>query len=164
MPRKEIKKNQIVGIKDGSVYVLEYVFKDGDGFMGATGYQMEPLTKDTVEYMKENQESEYEYLWKDALERGTTKLGLKDWIAQAQEEAESMGRYCIGDDDSFRAQFEDIINDLPADKKKLLPETDLDWNCSGCGRIFSKNMKFDIVFDQSLVDLINQYEKEEEEK
>lgn len=38
----------------------------------------------------------------------------------------------------------------------------VDWYCGGCGRHFSKNMKFDYVFNQDCIDLINQYEEHEE--
>lgn len=38
MTREERRINQIVGIKDGRLYTLEYVFKYSDGFKGAKGY------------------------------------------------------------------------------------------------------------------------------
>ena len=38
----------------------------------------------------------------------------------------------------------------------------VDWTCYGGGRHFSKNMKFDYIFNQDCVDLINQYEEKEE--
>ena len=40
--------NEIVGIKDDEVYVLQTVFDD-NGFKGATGYSMRPLTQSEVD-------------------------------------------------------------------------------------------------------------------
>ena len=145
--------NKIVGIKDGEVYVLEDVFKGG-----ATGYTMRPLTKDYVEEMKD---PEYiRDLWKQAVQAGQTDLGLEEWADEVNEEAEMEGRLFATDDDSYRDEFEDLVEELPQEQKEKVQKlTDLTWEASGCGRCFKKDMKFDVVFNKELLDLINKHEK-----
>ena len=88
-------------------------------------------------------------------------MGLEDWAEEANEEAESEGRLFATDDDSFREEFIELVNELPAKHKKELDKlSTFNWEVGGCGRHFTKNMKFDIVFDQKLIDLINKYEEE----
>lgn len=149
--------NKIVGIKDGEVYVLKEVFND-NGFKGATGYSMRPLTKDYVEEMKD---PEYiRDLWKQAVQADSTDLGLEEWADEANEEAEMEGRLFATDDPSYRDEFEDLVEELPQEQKEQVQKlTDLTWEASGCGRCFNKDMKFDVVFDKELLDLINKHEK-----
>lgn len=150
--------NKIVGIKDNEVYVLEDVFND-NGFKGATGYSMRPLTKEYVEQCKEPEN--LRELWKQAVQAEQTDLGLDEWAEEVNEEAENEGRYHATDDDSFRDDFFNLLDELPEEQRKQVDElTDLSWEVSGCGRHFTKDMKFDVVFDQKLVDLINEYEEE----
>lgn len=151
--------NKVVGIKDGEVYVLESVFND-NGFKGATGYSMRPLTK---EYAEERKEPEnLRELWEEAVQAGMTELGLYAWAELVNKEADNEGKLFPTDDDSYRDEFEDLIEELPEDQKKQVKSmTDLTWEVSGCGRHFEYGMKFDTVFDQKLVDLINKYEQED---
>lgn len=154
--RKQIDVNKIVGIKDNEVYVLEYVFDD-DGFKGAVGYSMRTLTKQEVEDYRSDTEHLRD-IWVEAVKSGHTSFGLDDFAEMANEEAEMYGRYYCGDDDSFRDKFHDLLDELTDDEKKLLPTTDLDWTCCGCGRHFDKDMKFDVVFNREALDLIYEYE------
>lgn len=151
--RKDI--NKIVGIVDNEVYILKYVFEDVNGFKGAVGYSMIPLTEaQVVDYR-----SDPEYL-RDLWELAESELKLEDFAERSHEEAEYNGCLYCGDDNSFREEFEDLIEQLPEDRKKLIKEmTDLTWTCCGCGRHFEKDMKFDIVFEPEVVKLINQYEE-----
>lgn len=150
--------NEIVGIKDGEVFVLESVFDD-NGFKGATGYSMRPLTNEDVEQYKDPEN--LRELWKQAVSNDITDLGLEEWTEEVNDEAELEGRLFATDDDSFREEFENLVEQLPKSKKdKVKSMTDLTWEVSGCGRHFTKNMKFDVVFDKKLVDLINEYEGE----
>ena len=61
--------------------------------------------------------------------------------------------------------FDDFGDPTPEYEDRLLEYEDMDhyvdWTCTGCGRHFSKNMKFDYVFNQDCIDLINQYEEQE---
>ena len=62
--------------------------------------------------------------------------------------------------------FDDFGDPSPEYEERLDEYEDMDhyvdWTCTGCGRHFSKNMKFDYVFNQDCIDLINQYEEQEE--
>lgn len=145
--------NKIVGIKDGEVYVLEEVFNGG-----AVGYSMQPLTKDYVEEMKDPKY--IRDLWKQVVQAGQTDLGLKEWADEANEEAKMDGKLFVADDPSYRDEFEDLVEELPQEQKEQVQKlTDLTWQVSSCGRCFEKDMKFDVVFDKELLDLINKHEK-----
>lgn len=149
--------NKIVGIKDGEVYVLEEVYND-NGFKGAVGYSMRPLTEDYVEEMKDPEYARD--LWKQAVQLDETDLGLEEWAEEANEEAELECRYFATDDDSYRDEFEDLVEELPQEQKEQVQKlTDLTWQVSSGGRCFEKDMKFDVVFDKELLDLINKHEK-----
>jgi hypothetical protein len=62
--------------------------------------------------------------------------------------------------------FDDFGDPSPEYDERLDEYEDMDhyvdWTFGGGGRCFSKNMKFDYVFNQDCIDLINQYEEEEE--
>ena len=148
--------NKIVGIKDGEVFVLEEVFNEG--FSGAVGYSMRPLTKDYAEEMKD---PEYiRDLWKQAVQAGDTDMGLQEWAEEVNKEAEMEGRLFATDDPSYRDEFEDLVEELPQEQKEQVQKlTDLTWEVSSGGRCFEKDMKFDVLFDKELLDLINKYEK-----
>lgn len=63
------------------------------------------------------------------------------------------------------ADFDDFGDPTPEYEDRLFEYEEMDhyvdWTCSSCGRCFSKNMKFDYVFNQECIDLINQYEEQE---
>ena len=145
--------NRIVGIKDGEVYVLNEVCN-----CGAVGYSMGALTTDQVEEMKDP-----EYVrdsWVQEVQAGNTDLGLEEWAEEANEAAELEGRLFATDDPSYRDEFEDLVEELPQEQKEQVHKlTDLTWQVCSCGRCFDKDMKFDVVFDKALLDLINKHEK-----
>lgn len=62
--------------------------------------------------------------------------------------------------------FDEFDDESPEYEERLFEYEDMehyvDWIFSRGGRCFSKNMKFDYVFNQDCVDLINQYEEQEE--
>ena len=148
--------NKIVGIIEDEVYVLEEVFNDG--LKGCSGYHMRPLTNHTIYEMKHDTENLRE-LWKQAVESDNTDLGLDEWCEMVNDEAEQEGRLFATDDNSFRDDFFELVNNLPKEQwKQVMDLTDNTFEVSGCGRCFEKNMKFDIVFDKKLVELINKME------
>jgi hypothetical protein len=61
--------------------------------------------------------------------------------------------------------FDDFGDPTPEYEDRLLEYEDMDhyvdWTHSCSCRCFSKNMKFDYIFNQDCVDLINQYEEKE---
>lgn len=169
--RQGTKYNQIVGIKDGLVYVLEESFQYGEkGMRGCVGYAMETLSQETIDSRNDidNLTDEYAYLWREAVASQSTELGLSDYIVQLTEDADRAGLYFFGDDDSFRYEFNNLVDDLSEDQKETLKryfgEKDVDfvdWDCASCGRCFDPNEKWDEIFRPDLIEVINDFEREE---
>lgn len=85
---------------------------------------------------------------------------MEEWAEEANEAAELDDRYFATDDPSYRYEFEDLVEELPQEQKEQVQKlTDLTWQVCSCGRCFDKDMKFDVVFDKALLDLINKHEK-----
>lgn len=158
MERQTVKK--AVGIKDGELYIADYFFNHGGNFNGVTGWVMRPLTETEIEAMNEpeNYVEYYRGVWKDAVRTGRTEDGLEDFAEDAARWEE--GLY-PGDDPSFRDETESIVNALSeVNRDEILNYCGeyQTWQCSGCGRIFSKDMDFDYVIDLDLLDKIRETE------
>ena len=83
---------------DGGVVILEEVFKYPDGFKGATGVMVYPVSEELIERALSDDEKEdyYEEFWReDAGESNGTTLGLTEWVATN-----------IGDDEYIDSRFE----------------------------------------------------------
>lgn len=167
MSRQENKINQIVGIKGGAIWILEDVFQYSDDFKGATGYSMNTLTQDYIDDMNdiENLTSEYDYLWREAVQGGHTELGLNDYMEFLINENECYGGLYVGDDDSYRYETEKLIDELPEDHKKqiekefgVLGKDYVTWQVSSGGRCFNADDEWDVIFRPDLVELIKEYE------
>lgn len=171
MSRQGTKYNQIVGIKDGLVYVLEESFQyDEKGMQGCVGYSMHTLLQEDIdrENDMDNLKDEYDYLWREAVAQGVTELGLEEYLEKLIRDADRSGLYFLGDDDSFRYRFNRIVDELPEDQKETLKryfgEKDVDfvdWTCIGCGRCFDPNEEWDEVFNPGLLEVINEFERRE---
>lgn len=168
MTREETKINQIVGIKNGDLYILDYVFKHGDDFKGATGYHMNILTQDYIDEMNDIHTlcEEYDYIWREAVQAGRTEKGLEEFMQDWIEESSYYDYLFPSDDNSFRYETEKLIEELPTDQKQelekvfgVMGEDFAAWNCSGCGRCFNADDNWDVIFRPDLVELIKQYEK-----
>ena len=167
MTRQETKINQIVGIKDGELYILEHVFKHSDGFKGATGYHMNIITQDYIDEMNDINFlcEEYDYLWREAVQAGSTEKGLEEFMQDWVYESSCYGYLFPSDDNSFRYETEKLVDTLPEDQKKQLEEVFgvmgedfATWDCSGCGRCFNADDEWDVVFRPDLLELIKEYE------
>lgn len=167
MTREETKINQIVGIKDGELYVLERTFKHDDDFKGATGYSMGTITQDYVDEMNDVDylEAELDYLWREAVQAGSTTDSLSDYMQSLVDECQFYDQLFPLDDNSFRYQTEKLVEELPAEQKAelekvfgVMGEDYVTWNCIGCGRCFNTNDEWDVVFRPGLLELIKQYE------
>ena len=167
MTREEIKINQIVGIKDGEIWILENVFKYSDGFKGATGYHMGTISQSYIDEMNDINFlcEEYDYIWREAVQAGSTEKGLEEFMRDWVYESSCCGYLFPSDDDSFRYQTEKLVEELPTDHKQKLAEVFgvmgedfATWTCSGCGRCFNVNDEWDVVFRPDLLELIRQYE------
>lgn len=156
--RKEINYNKPVGIKDGSIYFLNYVFDHFDGFRGATGTVLDPITKDYIDNISNEDWIEYSRdLWKSAVETNSTENSLEDFSEQIKADSEIDGLKFPGHDYSY---FE-----LHDEAKKHFDSNVETFHCCGGGRCFNLELlnSFDKVIDQNLIDLIKSYETENKE-
>lgn len=167
MTREETKINQIVGIKNGELYVLEDVFKYSDGFKGATGYSMNVITQEYIDDMNDIDylETELDYLWREAVQAGETTDNLREYIESLVDKCQSHGQLYPSDDNSFRYDTEKLVEELPAEQKAELEKVFgvmgkdyATWSVSGCGRCFNANDEWDVIFRPDLLELIKQYE------
>ena len=167
MTREETKINQIVGIKDGELYVLEDVFKYSDGFKGATGYSMNVITQEYIDNMNDIDYlcKENDYLWREAVQAQRTTDSLQEFMQSLIDESLYNDMLFPFDDNSFRHQTEKLVKELPTEQKAelekvfgIMGEDYVTWNCSDCGRCFNANDEWDVVFRPDLLELIKQYE------
>ena len=157
--RKQVDYNKPVGIKDGSIYFLNYVFDHSDNFRGATGTVLDPITSNYIEKITTEDWTEYSRdLWKSAVETNSTEDSLEDYAVKIKNESESYGQLFPGHDDSYSEFHEEA--------KKHFDSNVETFNCSGGGRCFNLELlnSFDKVIDQDLIDLIKSYEKDNEVK
>lgn len=167
MTKEEIKINQIVGIKDGELYVLQDVFKYSDGFKGATGYSMGTITQGYIDDMNDIDylENELDYLWREAVQAGKTTDGLREYMQSLVDECQFYGQLFPLDDNSYRYDTEKLVEELPAEQKAelekvfgVIGEDFATWSVGSCERCFNANDKWDVVFRPDLLELIKQYE------
>lgn len=127
---KRTEYNTVLGkTETGGIYVLSDTFRYSDGFHGATGAVLEPVTQEQIDTaLKQADKTEwYEELWRqDAGATNGTELSLKDWVAQ------------IPDDDYIESRFEEF-NDLSTEEiaAALGDEPPARYQLVGIGRIFS---------------------------
>lgn len=166
--RKENEISKIVGIKHDEIYVVKYTFgEDGEpkGFHGATGYSMVPLKQYEID--EGNDPYNCEDLWVEAVRVGDTYLGLEDWFEQVLVANMSSEELFPCDDTSFRWQFNDLLDELPEEQKKIVEDVFgkkgidfVEWTSSSDGRCFSKDDKWDYVFNQEVLDEIMRFEND----
>ena len=167
--RKENNINKIVGIKDDEIYVVIYTFgEDGEpkGFHGATGYSMRPLKQNEID--DGNDPYNNEDLWLEAVRRGETYLGLEDWVEKVLVANMYSDELFPCDDTSHRFEFNELIDELPQEQKQIIEDVFgkkgidfVEWTSSRGGRCFSKDDKWDYVFNQEVLDEIMRFENEE---
>lgn len=170
MTKQEEQINQIVGIKDGELFVLENVFKHTDSFKGATGYSMGTITQSYIDDMNDIDMlcDEYDYLWREAVQACSTEKGLEDFMQSLIDNCSFYDQLFPFDDNSFRYQTEKLVEELPEEQKKelekvfgVMGEDFAAWSVSGCGRCFNTDDKWDVIFRPDLVELIKEYEQGE---
>lgn len=157
--RQQVNYNKPVGIKDGSIYFLNYVFNHSDNFKGATGTVLDPITTDYINNISNEDWIEYSRdLWKSAVETNSTENSLKDFSEQIKTDSEIDGLKYPGHDTSYSELYDEA--------KKHFDSNVETFNCCGGGRCFNLELlnSFDKVIDQDLIDLIKSYEQENETK
>ena len=151
LDREFLKINKPVGIKDGSIYFLEEIFKYKDGFKGAVGTVFDPVTQSEIDENNDldNATEFHRELWQQAVEGGHTEQSLSDYVED-----------CLNHQDGEYPGHDNSYSDLHDEAKKHFDKDVETFHCSGGGRCFNKELlsSFDKVIDQSLIDLIKQYE------
>lgn len=167
MTREETEINQIVGIKDGELYVLEKVFRYDNGYKGVTGYSMNVITQKYIDDMNDVDclESELDYLWREAVQTGNTTDSLREYMENLVNDCQFYDQLYPLDDNSFRHQTEKLVEELPAEQKAglekvfgVMGKDYATWSVGSCGRCFNANDEWDVIFRPDLLELIKQYE------
>ena len=152
--KDEISFDKPIGIKDGEIYFLNYVFKHEDGFKGATGFSLRPLDQKEVDYRNTPlyYEDIYRDSWKCEVSADTTEFGLAEYIEHYIKPNEYDVDYA-GHDTSYSEHY---------DEAKTHFKNAVSFECGSGGRCFNHKLlnSFDIVINQELIDLIKKYEDE----
>ena len=120
---------EVIGTtSDGGVVILEEVFKYPDGFKGATGALVYPVSEDEIERaLVDEKEDYYEEFWReDAGESNGTTLGLTEWVANIWDDEYIDSRF----ENYEHLETEDIAKAVGAD---VVPER---YTVVGLGRMF----------------------------
>lgn len=143
--RKQTDYYELIGRIDEDYYFLDYIFEDGD-FKGATATVVRPVPKDETED-KDLLRSWADELWRMAVAENNTDMGLDDWMEYNDITAEQM----------FDTDMKGVIWDK---MRELYPDEDETplFEYIGGGRSFSKGMKWDEVFNQKLLNIIEDIE------
>ena len=152
----ETAYNLPVGIKDGEIYFLETVFDYRDGFTGATGFSLRPLThgevdeRNTDEYYEEHSKE----IWQQAVAHDDEENSLSDFVENTIKANEFDVDYC-GHDNSWSDYYDEA-------KKHLEDDNIASFEAGGCGRLFNKELlnSFDKVINQDLINEIKKYEND----
>lgn len=158
---------KIAGIYDGELVVLDEIERNEDGTINHVHvHTFSKITQGEVDERKNNPDEE---IWKECVAADRTTDGLDDWWEDACDEAEMEGLLFPFDDNSFREETHEAINNLPADKKELLEE---EWGVLGedyvavdcrsmCGRIsemrnhrISSPDEWDVIIDEEIYELV----------
>lgn len=162
--RQETTYNEIIGIAGGEIVVLTDTFEYKDGLKGATGFTIEPLTKDQIEAMKDP--VELREIWQEVVSSGNTDEGLTEWAEKVNEENTGTRQYGYMDDPSFREDMDKAYGKLSdEDRAKIVQEfgefgKDFeDWNSRSCGRcIPTKESDYSLLLRPDLLKVVQEFE------
>ena len=168
---RPLTQEEIDDANDSSRSDLEYIWRDSV----AAGGTLQGYEEWFEEAVDEAQTSGLYFPCDDSSYRGDfDSLVLNISSDHCRKIIEHFGTRVILDDGDLdesylpddEKDFDDFDSPSSEYEDRLFEYEDMehyvDWTCSTCGRCFSKNMKFDYVFNQDCVDLINQYEEQEE--
>lgn len=154
---KNVPIHKIIGIVNKDVYVAENIMEYGDKkFLHC--YIMQPLTIADVEKHLDRPDDEMRYYWKSAVNLDETEKGLLEWAHEVNEDARFNGLYYFGDNADCRIEFKILLKAMPEEQRyKIEHLTDMDWQKkSVINNLFLKDIKFDIVFDEALLNQIRE--------
>lgn len=161
----ESAKNFLVGIKDGKIIYLEYVFWYSEGFKGAIGIGLEYKTESEAEYLWEDaRENPTDYidrdLWEDAVCADRTDDSYEDFADQAikgQEDEYLSWPNADGSYTGFVSENEEKwIRDYLGETEPLV------YSWTGSGRMFNKDYELDVVANPEVLEIIKEFESEKD--
>lgn len=144
--KQQTNYNKLVGRTGDEYYFCDYIFTHADDFKGATGSVLRPVSKAEYEERTSQEELEDRFsdVWREAVASGSTTDSLSVWVEQA-----------------FDIDGDEMVFDLSYsrywDQLRELGFNDEEYplfECTGGGRCFSKDIKFDEVYDQGLLNKI----------
>lgn len=135
---------EVVGVTEsGEVYILDYTFDSGagDGFKGAVGTHMRPVTRAEYEEATEQEalEERFEDVWQMMAGDGRTTESLADFAARAfavdgDEAVFDLSNYEYWEDAEYYVR---MLNDRAGNPLYELDEEIVLFDCNGGGRCFS---------------------------
>ena len=152
--KKQIDKKQLVGRIGTSYYICDYLFEYASDFKGATATVLEPVSRASYEEQTDPEgdyaQDYYRENWIEAVKAGLTEYSLAEYT---EDVLSSNGDEAIYDLSGY--DYWDMIREAVPE----LTEEDCPvFNCIGGGRSFDKDMIFDEVYNQELLDEIIKYE------
>ena len=88
--RNQTTYREVIGTDEGTVIVLDYTFNHGDGFKGAVGATVRPVSQAEIDRALTDDEKQewFEELWRqDAGTTNGTTDSLEDWAQAADDDA-----------------------------------------------------------------------------
>jgi chemotaxis protein histidine kinase CheA len=163
--RQKDTYNKLVASRDNEFYFVDYIFNDADGFKGATGTIVSPVSKEYYEYATSE----------DGIsERFMDAMGEDEWL-----EALGLDREDFDDENEMIKAIEDGIYDLYRvgelnpfeevyyrleEQLRELPQFSSSeeypiFEVIGGGRSFGKDSNFDKIYDQDLYNKVRKIEE-----
>lgn len=137
--------NAFIGYSDEGLVFLDDTFYHGEGFYGATGYILVPVSKEEYDArMAEDVVREY-------IREATDS---KAWADEIVDDGDLDEWHDIIFDESFLHHVEDVVRDELGFDEDNFPAVE----CIACGRIFSKSLGVRVVHNLELVEEIAKYE------
>lgn len=166
MLEQETNYNQIIGVTDEGIVVLERTFEHSKDFKGACGYIISPLTQEEIEIGRDS-ENLKEY-WKEAVAGGYTEDSFEDWVEQVNDEYnnEDGRQYFYMDDPSSREDMDKAYNSLTDEQKAQLDKVFgakgkdfVDWDCRQSGRCIPTERKdYKLLLNPELLKVAKEFE------
>lgn len=149
--KKQENIKKLVGRIGEAYYFCDYIFEDGKNFKGATGSILRPINLEEYEGRTsiENKRDYAKEAWQQAVAEHQTEDSLDDWMEYNDYPDEEF---------IFDLSYPEYAEEL----RRIFEYSDEDYpviECTGGGRCFDKNQKFDEVYDQKLLDRILEVEK-----
>lgn len=139
--------------KDGNeIIMLDYTFKHGDTFKGATGTRFELVSKGEYEERtdRSNIEDEYKWLWQEAIASGNCESSYSEYVDELMQDVDLL---------VFDPSYSEHHNKI----REMLGVTEEDYpmiTCTGGGRMFKHKNEYETIYRQDLLDIISEFETE----